>query len=451
MNPPDEAGSPQGQPPRAMVFLVHGTFAPSAEWCQKGSRFRKMLTKAVPGIEFGALPDWSGANTTAARNDGISDLRQRLTQSLNDRRDVPHFVIGHSHGGLIALNTVATERLLDKVGVACLATPFLHGRRRRASEWLAFGFFTGALLATIAFTTTVFVVMQRLDLLSVHDLDVVAKYFPVALLVLFVIVALLGRRRSTLRTDAFLKQNTFLLRPPHNLLFVATEGDEASAFLTTFQFCTWLVNKCITLVEGLMHSFVLWLRVSARKPLSARNIIPVALMYGGGLASVVFLITHADTGSFRLPTWLATSLVILGAIALTVSMFTKRRAVLSAAKLFYGTFFSLVFSFPCALLIPCWLSAAFLLYPMRDMILCCLTMDISIQAVPEGKWTLHQFVPRAALRGIVPAHSAPHDDPRVINLIANWIAGSIAQPVGTPNQEPESNRGLGMAASDNAT
>ena len=72
---------------------------------------------------------WSGANTNRARLRAAASLHESLIAKKREFPLARHFVIGHSHGGNVALYALNLTTSADLVsGVICLATPFLWFR-----------------------------------------------------------------------------------------------------------------------------------------------------------------------------------------------------------------------------------------------------------------------------------------------------------------------------------
>jgi hypothetical protein len=135
------------------VTLVHGTFAPNANWTQEGSVLRKTFEKALGGKRQAQFVPvgWSGANSQTERLSGSAKLSEKLLQNFHQYPDAAHFVVAHSHGGNIALMSCAAPSVAKTVsGLICLATPFLSYAPRRyllnlwlfvlgGFAWLSFG------------------------------------------------------------------------------------------------------------------------------------------------------------------------------------------------------------------------------------------------------------------------------------------------------------------------
>jgi len=82
-----------------VITLVHGTWADTnAKWIQRDSMLCRQLYAEFAQVEIHAFP-WSGKNSVGARKTAAEDLRRHL--ECIPQAD--HFVIGHSHGGSVAL------------------------------------------------------------------------------------------------------------------------------------------------------------------------------------------------------------------------------------------------------------------------------------------------------------------------------------------------------------
>ena len=114
---------PQGQPSR-IVLLLHGTFGKRAKWLRRGSPFCTSLLRDLGRETAIRSVIWSGQHSVRAREQASHTLREYLRESLKEYGGVRHVVIGHSHGGSIALKAVAVTDLTE-VDVVCLSTPIL--------------------------------------------------------------------------------------------------------------------------------------------------------------------------------------------------------------------------------------------------------------------------------------------------------------------------------------
>ena len=127
-------------PPLYVIHTVHGTrltFTRKAKWVEPGSPFCTSLNELL-GLRARFVPlDWGGKNSVQARWDGSVKLLTQLEEQRKEHEYADHFVVGHSHGGNVALMALDSEPAAKKVrGVATLATPFLSARVNKGRELL---------------------------------------------------------------------------------------------------------------------------------------------------------------------------------------------------------------------------------------------------------------------------------------------------------------------------
>src|SRR5260370_24192498 len=118
-----------------VITLVHGTWATNAPWTRPQSKFSQALMQNLePAL---ILPfAWSGRNSLQGGRRAAEDLKRHLMVQFENHRDADHFVIGHSHGGSVALYAVRDNSIRTRLrGVVCLSTPFLIAKRRNNIFW----------------------------------------------------------------------------------------------------------------------------------------------------------------------------------------------------------------------------------------------------------------------------------------------------------------------------
>ncbi|MBL3827213.1 MULTISPECIES: esterase/lipase family protein [unclassified Marinobacter] len=108
--------APISSPPQNLTIIVHGTWASSEAWWQKGGDFWKYIDSLVPNLYQGSSPfKWSGDNSHGKRKAAAKDLFNWL-QGVSEVD-----IIAHSHGGNIAME--ATRMGLNIKKLILLGTP----------------------------------------------------------------------------------------------------------------------------------------------------------------------------------------------------------------------------------------------------------------------------------------------------------------------------------------
>jgi hypothetical protein len=131
MNTNPEQRTEKREHPDYAITLVHGTWADTRGWVAPGSVLRRELEARLGSVVFREFP-WTSAHTHAARTEAGVRLARFVRGGQGQYPEARHFIIGHSHGGIVALYAMR-DAAADKVvsGIITLATPFVSGRRRR--------------------------------------------------------------------------------------------------------------------------------------------------------------------------------------------------------------------------------------------------------------------------------------------------------------------------------
>ncbi len=123
------------------VYLVHGTFAPDAEWTGEGSLLRKAIERELPNarVKFHS-PQWTGRNSHCDRIEAGNELVKELTQHATSG-GTACFVIGHSHGGTVVGHAMRQSPELCKLvdGFVLMSTPVIHAKMRAGSQFVVNG------------------------------------------------------------------------------------------------------------------------------------------------------------------------------------------------------------------------------------------------------------------------------------------------------------------------
>lgn len=140
------------------VIAIHGTFAKDAAWPRRGGILHKALEGRLPHHAIKWIEptfSWSGANSHQAREEAALQLLGRIASLPNPSNNDVNVLIGHSHGGNIALMSLALSHESRKMisAVVCLSTPFIVATKRSSffPELASTAFVEERIIPTILF------------------------------------------------------------------------------------------------------------------------------------------------------------------------------------------------------------------------------------------------------------------------------------------------------------
>lgn len=386
-----------------VVVLVHGTFAPKAPWSRSDSDFAEALALRLGPNTLVETFDWSGANSHEARLLAGQQLSERL-RSIHAKHDRYRiFIIGHSHGGNVALYALREHEDQGLVsGVVCMATPFLSVRRRDVTRDLS-TWRSGMLLCAFTLVGLIAMMLGSLPLILtvkflrhapdwVYLLVIVLPAMWIVTKVVNVVPMVLARFsaenvREWVSTRAEELVSKLVIPDIHvPVLTVATSGgamgDEALFHLS-------LIRRLLSM------SFVLWDKK-----------VPAALFAFGLLFGIV-----ARTPPFWgekqrtvvvVITW-CVYLATLGQIAwsslASTALLRTLQFLFASNPLLHRLFFGALGGFDN------WLIDAL--------------AEPSFMPVPSARHVMVEYKERTAVTKL--RHSMIHEDPNVRNLISDWI------------------------------
>jgi hypothetical protein len=114
-----------------VITLVHGTWARGAAWTQLDSPFSNQLREELKNRHATTVKffrhEWCGTNTHQDRRKASICLRKQLLKQCRELPNARHYIVGHSHGGNVALRAVHHSPTLRRKigGIVTIATPFL--------------------------------------------------------------------------------------------------------------------------------------------------------------------------------------------------------------------------------------------------------------------------------------------------------------------------------------
>jgi pimeloyl-ACP methyl ester carboxylesterase len=135
--------------PDAVVILIHGTFAPDAEWVKKDSKMVQRLRCDLDTFKIAFCRfQWSGNvarwfNNSHLDRYAASQRLSLLLDAIEARFADSHiFLVAHSHGGNVALYAAnANPARSSLAGIVTMGTPFIEVAPRKIEDdpliWLS--------------------------------------------------------------------------------------------------------------------------------------------------------------------------------------------------------------------------------------------------------------------------------------------------------------------------
>lgn len=391
---------------RTKLILIHGTFARNARWAKKDSPLPKYFLRHLdPHLEMTTVP-WSGANTTAAREAGIQNLIAEIDATL---RDGPArcIIIGHSHGGTIAVQAVKRNPSWTNVIVVCLSTPFVSVRPRRTNTVARVSMFTGVYLAANIVVVTLYLLFNGFRPIENLPLPwMVMSVLSVTATLIYPVGKYIRRKAELIRND---NQPSFTeLKAP--LLLIRDVGDEVSALLGSIQFVEWLFDSILSLLDTSVNRIVAGLHKRTRLTL-----------FIVGLVRIVVVVAVASMSPPTVPG--GTVIKWLSTIGMALLLFSSRTATLGFVR-FLGKFMvGIQIGFGMLLFAICvWLPGSLLL-PLHEQFFYLFWLEFAVDSSPPGSWPVTVFQRQRV--GARLAHSAPYGDARVYKFIINWVKKDV--------------------------
>jgi pimeloyl-ACP methyl ester carboxylesterase len=408
------AGSPEAV--RIVVTLVHGTFARAAAWTADDSDIASALGAHFDDLVI-ARYEWSGDNDVMARIRAEDHLREHLTTLQQQYPFARQYLIGHSHGGNIAVRAATTRQLdINVQGVACLGTPFIAAEMRDLSAfpWRDFYAGIGLSAAIIAFFAARLVGFGFA--ITSLAMGVSALGFVSIARELFAHIP--DHQKAALQIMAGLMTTRAL--PGSNLLIIRSLGDEASLLLSTTQFLSWASVRAFSIATAP--------RKPGESPETGEGGWWPQTLRKAWFPTILLTLVGLGAYSLNLPFALE---------AMQVGLFSAVCLGTTLAGRKLGVFDAVGSSFCCVGLL---LSTALISYAVGNLpelneckgridrwvrgFTRALFIDVTVEPTPLGRWYVHQLYPchsRSTLSGY--KHSI-YEHPAVPGLIVEWIARS---------------------------
>lgn len=382
--------------PDNILILVHGTLARGAGWTLPNSEIYGRLVQAFGHNLMIYRHLWSGWNSLRARRIASQALEAKMVEMSKQFPKARFYLIGHSHGGNVILNSL-THSLISKVeGVVCLATPILIGRRRKLDA------FPKVALAGVPIILVGWTLLAILGLLGISDSGMEGALGLISIAGGAAVGIGINKWASSLVVD---KDLSFV--PSGKVIFVRALGDEASATLSSAHLIGWAMDKVLSAPSKLV---VRWYnRVgTARKFLTQhwhKTLVAFVLASTGFVWSIS---RPSPPDGLTLLTFFISG-IVGGAL---IFVFTQ-------GGLWVGGIvwlISAMFLLPMVLII----GLLGLLTVGWEMALTSTVMQVTAEATPPGSWTVQQVSssPDGSMQ-----HSAIYQDPDAIRIVVEWLRG----------------------------
>jgi len=396
-----------------IITLIHGTWARGAQWTKDTSPLAIALKERIEGDVRIETFRWSGRNLHSSRRRAAVNLRRHVLITARQYPEARHFLIAHSHGGVVALYSLADAEAMGSVsGVICLATPFIV-RRARPLPKQTFGLLCGFVaVAVFIFLGNFF---REWKWISEPSLLLVIALAVMGVLMLSLRALLawcvLGRWKADFGDiyNAIDKSFSLARLSSSELLILRAPGDEASAALAASVFASSIVGKLSKTMTAL-YRVGTWVQ-GTNERLGAPGRGKAALLTI--LACVLAVVAAIGFNEVRIMVVIPFLLVLLFCFA------TPAGDRFDGVELrFVGYVVQMVY---LVVTLPLLLLCSLFSVPFGlDTALAATLMELSVEATPVGTFTVLNLE-AATAHGLW--HSLPHSDAEAFDAIVRWING----------------------------
>lgn len=436
-----------------VITLVHGTFGRWSGWLDKDSLLCRSLQSCFPGsVRLCLNFRWSGLNSPYAREKAAKKLRQHLHAVIDECPADVHIVIGHSHGGNVALYAIKDTRLADKIGgVICLSTPFLHATRRELGFLPPGSVKTGLLLL---FCTLGLIVGYYLNCFT--PIDVIGELDRPSFVLC--IVALTGPMFLLLflfkmwskNAEGLLNLMSYPQLPPQKVFIIRTHADEAMGLIASGSFLSWFSTRPLALLSGWYLSL---LQFGDRIDTSLRRmgfflINWIRLPFLSGVATIALfpLVPASYFVAMNIPS-LQQVQIVDWMIVMTLLLWAYLSVLISIGiggrKGIFDVFEGIITFIPGIMLAPFLVfTSIFAIFPLGiKLALYYSFLEVTAEPVPPGSWNIYQVEEDSKKTSmeekVMKAHKfdraeiqllrppgflhASYSNPRAIESVTRWI------------------------------
>jgi len=377
--------------PGVVVTLVHGTWAAKAAWTHCSSPLCTTLQGATTRtIQFERFL-WSGANSIWARHKAVDKLTTHLHALIEKFPDAKHFVVGHSHGGNIAVHALRDPWLAQRIdGLICLSTPFLTVIRRQVDGAMMLGIIFSPLLILAA-------TFRNPYALVAGGAFCMALWYALNKLGPFILDA-----------------TAYPSLDPRRVLLMRTVADEASAAIGIAYFISRLMGAISAIAHGILMSgyqtVEQWRKSFVKRPI---------LLTLSVIAAITFVIQNTPNSAPStemhpvIQTTYALCVLYVGFVVAVVT--TGGTMTLIVAPLLLA-----VMAVPFVMIAAvCGIAVG------PELCIVGILFHISAESTPPGHWHVWQITPTQIEGDIYLLHSMSYNDPRALRTIRKWFGSQV--------------------------
>ena len=218
---------------KAIIILVHGTWARGAPWTKPDYKFAQNIASELGDafeLVFDRI-DWTGRLNHRARIQAADDLANLIRSHRAKSPGAHIYVVGHSHGGNIAIYAYNSLGRNELSGIICLSTPFIVWRPYKLDKSTQFIFMVVGISVTLVVSVFA-MVFVNVKLSGMANPDVV-RWISVLLPVMAVSIAsklFLGNNQTQ---ELAAKYNPIQGVPEEHIFIAGSSWDEAAISLMT--------------------------------------------------------------------------------------------------------------------------------------------------------------------------------------------------------------------------
>jgi hypothetical protein len=312
---------------------------------------------------------WSGHNSVIARQRAVHRLIQQLRRAFLEWPDAQHYIIAHSHGGNIALQSMSDDAVSHRLsGVICLSTPFLTITPRQL----------GPVGRTALWWVPVVIVfygnVALLKMLSPGASDA----WGALLLAIGVFSGFAAARAMRNASGWLVDALEYPVVDPSKVLIVRAPADEASAALSTAHLLSWFAGILWSGTTRVLEETVLtvdrW-----REGIVRYRWWSVSVCVSCAAVSVYWIVAAARSAAYPAP---AAVLIPVALLPLVIIATVTRGG---SVAFIVGRLFLAIAVTP--------LIAVIALIGMAigpELVVAGLLFHVTAEAVPPGHWTVFQ-------------------------------------------------------------